>query len=127
MKVQVVAAIIKRDNKFLLGKRSLSKKSASGYWCPISGRIEEFETQEEAVIREVFEEVGIKVKPRYKVGVFDTQDKSAVVHWWLVDIISGEPLISNGEHSDLGRFSVLEMQDLEKIFSEDIDLYKTIK
>ena len=32
-KVTVVAAIITRDNKFLLGKRALNKKSGAGYWC----------------------------------------------------------------------------------------------
>ena len=37
-KVQVVAAVICRDNKFLLGKRATHKKSAPGYWSPRSKR-----------------------------------------------------------------------------------------
>lgn len=49
MKVQVVAAVIRDRNKFLLGKRSLSKKSAPGYWCPVSGKIEIGETEQEAI------------------------------------------------------------------------------
>lgn len=68
MKTQVVAAVIQKENKFLLGKRSLSKKSAPGYWCPVSGRIEPDETEQQAVVREVFEEVGLIVTASHKVA-----------------------------------------------------------
>lgn len=43
-KHQVVAAIIRKGNKFLMGKRALTKKSAPGFWSPICGRIEAIET-----------------------------------------------------------------------------------
>lgn len=127
MKVQVVAAVIKKQNKFLLGKRALSKKSAPGYWCPVSGGIEDGETEQEAVKREVFEEVNLVVEPTRKLSSFDTRDKSAVIHWWLVDIISGDPILKNDEHSELGWFSVSEMELLKNVFSEDIDLFKTLE
>ena len=55
MKVQVVAAVLIKDNKFLLGKRAMYKKSAPGFWCPVSGKIELNETEQQAVVREVFE------------------------------------------------------------------------
>jgi len=126
MKVQVVAAVIKDQNKFLLGKRSLSKKSAPGYWCPISGKIEIGETEQEAVIREVFEEVNLVVEVKSKLGVFDTRDRSATIHWWLVDIVSGQPSLKNDEHSELRWFSISEMEILENVFSEDIELFKTL-
>lgn len=126
MKVQVVAAVIKKQNKFLLGKRSLTKKSAPGYWCPVSGGIEAGETEQEAVVREVFEEVDLVVKANRKLSAFDTRDKSAVIHWWLVDIISGESILKNDEHSELGWFSVAEMELLDNVFSEDIELFKTL-
>jgi mutator protein MutT len=126
MKNQVVAAVIKKENKFLLGKRALSKKSAPGYWCPVSGKIEKGETEEDAVIREVFEEVGLDVKPNRKLDVFDTRDRSALIHWWLVDIISGEPSLKNDEHTELGWFSISEMENLEYVFSEDVELFRTL-
>lgn len=126
MKVQVVAAVIKKENKFLIGKRALSKKSAPGYWCPVSGRVEANESEEEAVIREVLEEVGLDVKPKRKIGAFDTRDKSAIIHWWLVDVISGQPVLKNDEHSELGWFSVFEMENLKNVFPEDIEIYKAL-
>jgi 8-oxo-dGTP diphosphatase len=126
MKVQVVAAVIRDRNKFLLGKRSLSKKSAPGYWCPVSGKIEIGETEQEAIKREVFEEVNLVVIAKRKLGVFDTRDKSATIHWWLVDVESGVPNLKNDEHSELRWFSISEMEILENVFSEDIELFKTL-
>ncbi|MBK7960645.1 MAG: NUDIX domain-containing protein [Bdellovibrionales bacterium] len=126
MKVQVVAVVIKDQNKFLLGKRSLSKKSAPGYWCPVSGKIEIGETEQEAVVREVFEEVNLVVVAKGKLGIFDTRDRSATIHWWLVDVVSGEPSLKNDEHSELRWFSISEMEIFENVFSEDIELFKTL-
>lgn len=126
MKVQVVAVVIKDQNKFLLGKRSLSKKSAPGYWCPVSGKIEIGEMEQEAVVREVFEEVNLVVVAKSKLGIFDTRDRSAMIHWWLVDVVSGEPSLKNDEHSELRWFSISEMEILENVFSEDIELFKTL-
>ncbi|MCZ6470896.1 MAG: NUDIX hydrolase, partial [Gammaproteobacteria bacterium] len=58
---QAVVAIIRKSDKFLLVKRSDYVESAKGYWCPVSGRIENGETQEVALRREVMEEVGLDV------------------------------------------------------------------
>lgn len=126
MKTQVIAAVITKDDKFLLGKRSASKKTAPGYWCPVCGRIEDGETEMDAVKREVFEEVGLQVEAKKKVGEFDTHDGSARIHWWSVDILDGEPILKNDEHSEIGWFSILEMEKLQNIFPEDIELFKTL-
>ena len=56
MKAQVVAAIIIKGDRFLLGKRSLEKRLAPGYWSPISGKVELGESEEEAISRECNEE-----------------------------------------------------------------------
>lgn len=74
-KTQVVAAIIRREAKFLFGKRALYKKSAPGFWSPISGKIEAGETEAEAVVRECFEEVGLVVRAVTKVTEFDIDNK----------------------------------------------------
>src|SRR5215203_4867212 len=102
MKLQVVAAVITKENKFLLGKRALFKKVAPGYWCPVSGKVEAGESEEEAVRREVFEEVGLDVRAKRKLTTVDTRDKSAVIHWWLAEVLSGEPILKNDEHTELG-------------------------
>jgi GrpB-like predicted nucleotidyltransferase (UPF0157 family)/8-oxo-dGTP pyrophosphatase MutT (NUDIX family) len=122
-KHQVVAAIISKENKFLMGKRSLTKKSCAGFWSPICGRIESGESENGAVEREVFEEVGLTVKAIQKVAEMDTRDKSALIHWWSVDVIKGEAYLKNDEHSELRWLSIDEMEKLDNIFSEDIEIF----
>src|SRR3954465_14236530 len=89
--VHVVAAVIERDGRFLLGKRSVTKKSAPGYWAPVVGRIQNGESEEQAVVREVREEVGLVVSPIEKFASFPTGDRSAIIHWWRT-ILVGDAL-----------------------------------
>lgn len=125
-KPQVVAAVIKRDNKFLLGKRALTKKSAPGLWSPICGRIEANETSAQAIEREVLEEVGLVIQPIRQVAEFATHDKSAWIIWWAVKILSGEPQIKNNEHSEIRWLSINEMEELA-VFAEDIELFRRLE
>lgn len=126
-KVQAVAAIIFRDGKFLFGKRSPDRKSAPGYWCPVSGKMLPGETEEEAVAREVKEELDVDVIPLKKVAEFDTHDQIATIHWWLVSLAPhSEPRINNHEHTELRWVSVGEMDRLDPAFEQDIELLRAL-
>jgi len=124
--VQVVAAVIRRSSKFLLGKRSPNKKSAPGYWSPISGKIEIGESESEAAERECFEEVGLVVKAIRKVGEFDIDDGQARLHWWLVEETEGKEFLKNNEHTELRWFTIEEMQKESAIFKEDIAIFMNL-
>jgi 8-oxo-dGTP diphosphatase len=120
-KVDVVAAIIEREGRFLFGKRSLQRPKAPGYWCPISGRVETGESQAEAVVREVREETGLSVEALEKVDECPTHDGSALIHWWRVRLLSAAPArLANDEHSELAWVTLDEMRRLEPIFLEDV-------
>lgn len=54
------SAILVRDNKILVNKRPRNKKIYAGFWDVSGGRVEN-ETPEEAMKREVKEELGIEV------------------------------------------------------------------
>jgi mutator protein MutT len=56
--IQVVAAIIKKNGKYLIAKRA-KHKMHPGKWEFPGGKIEANETPEEALERELFEEFGI--------------------------------------------------------------------
>ncbi len=56
--IHVVAAIIKKDNKYLIARRAKHKVHA-GKWEFPGGKIEDNETHEKALERELFEEFGI--------------------------------------------------------------------
>ncbi len=120
-KIDVVAAIIERGGCFLVGKRSLHKLVAPGYWCPISGRIEAGESQAEAVEREVAEETGLAVRAIEKVAECDTHDGSAVIHWWRAQPLDATPArLANDEHSELAWLTLAELKRLEPVFLEDV-------
>lgn len=62
MMIDVVAAIIKNnEGKILIAQRNL-KKSQGGLWEFPGGKIEHDETKEEAIIREIKEELNMDIK-----------------------------------------------------------------
>ena len=56
-----------------------------GYWSPPSGRIEEGESQPQAVVREMREELGLGVRPVRKAWECLTDDGRYRLHWWVVE------------------------------------------
>ncbi|WP_127015516.1 NUDIX domain-containing protein [Anoxybacter fermentans] len=55
--IRVTAAIIEKDGKFLIARRK--EGHLSGMWEFPGGKIEEGESPEECLKREIFEELGI--------------------------------------------------------------------
>lgn len=122
MKRHAVMIVIEREEMFLLGKRADWKQKAPGYWCPISGHIEENESEEEAVIREAKEELGIEVRPLMKIISSPTHDGTVMLHWWKAEIVSGNAMLNNDENSELRWFTKDELKKLQPAFEEDIEI-----
>lgn len=118
--------IIEQDGRYLFGKRSTWKTQAAGYWCPISGHIEQGESQEAAVIREAWEEVGLIVKPYRKLTTIDSHDGTVALNWWVVKVIEGEAFLKNNEHSELKWVTIEEMSSLSPVFEEDIAIFQQL-
>ena len=64
---QAVVAVLRSKDRLLVIKRAPGV-ILPGYWTPPSGRIEPGETHEQALIREVVEELGVKATPIAKVA-----------------------------------------------------------
>jgi 8-oxo-dGTP pyrophosphatase MutT (NUDIX family) len=122
-RVDVVAAIIERDGRFLVGKRSPHKKSAPGVWQAIVGRIEADESERDAVVREVLEETGLRVEPLEKVCECDNRAGTARIHWWAVKARDDAPARRNDEHSELRWVTIDEMRRLDPVFEEDVEIF----
>ena len=60
--VDVVVGIIMNGDKFLVERRGIDEKLDPGVTCLPGGHVDENESLEEALKREMFEELGIKVK-----------------------------------------------------------------
>lgn len=123
---QAVVAIIQKTNRFLMVKRSDYIETAKGYWCPVSGGIEENETPEEALKREVLEEVGLNVVAVRKVCEIPSHDNKSLLHFWTTKIISGKAKINSHEAIDIKWVTLEEMKKLSPTFPEDIQIFESL-
>ncbi|HSX39380.1 MAG TPA: NUDIX domain-containing protein [Candidatus Saccharimonadales bacterium] len=90
-----VAAIITKGKKVLLNKRI--NAHGNNTWSFIGGHLEFGESIEQGVKREVFEEVGVKIKIKKIVGVtndiFKKENKHYITIYVSAKIIKGTPKI----------------------------------
>jgi len=73
--ISVVAAVIRRENKVLLGRRP-DHKHHGGLWEFPGGKMEEGETEVDAVTRELVEEFGVETLSVGKL-VYECRDPGA--------------------------------------------------
>ncbi|NOS83861.1 MAG: NUDIX hydrolase [Ignavibacteria bacterium] len=118
-----VIIIIEKDCKYLFVKKSENTQGGK-YWAPVSGRVENNETQEEAVIRETFEEVGLKVTPNKKEWECKSEYGNYILHWWSVEIISGIESTASDEISEVKWVTLNEMKKLKPVFKMDIEYFE---
>lgn len=59
--LKVVAGVIEKDKKFLIARKAKGK-SMEGKWEFPGGKVEDGETNEEALKREFFEEFNVEIK-----------------------------------------------------------------
>ncbi len=125
LKTQAVDAVLRRGDRLLVIKRAPGV-ILPGYWTPPSGRIEPGETHEQALIREVEEELGVKATPIAKVWECLTDDGEFLLHWWTADIDSHELRLDPTEVADARWVTCEEFLELEPTFSGDRDFITNV-
>jgi len=109
-RISVVAAIIERDGRFLLGRRNPLKRHG-GLWEFPGGKLEDGETHFEAARRELSEELGVALSD-FQGIVFSLHDPdSDFVIDFVRASVSGEPTAL--EHTEIRWVSVDEIAFLE--------------
>lgn len=98
--VQVVAALIRQEDKFMIFQRPVTKTRAY-QWEFVGGKVEKGETLEEALIRECREEIGVTVKVGDVFMEVDHEYPDITIHLTLfnAEIIDGVP--QKLEHNDI--------------------------
>ena len=97
--IDVVAAVIKnQEGKYLITQRNL-KKVQGGLWEFPGGKVEENETKEHAIEREIKEELTLNIKAKEILGekVFDYTERSINLIAVHCEKISGEVILNEHE------------------------------
>ena len=109
--MRVAAAVIEYDGRFLACRRA-EHKSLAGKWEFPGGKVEAGETDEEALKREIFEELQIEIE----VGALVTRSRSLStsieMHSYFATLKSGFPS-SSSDHDELRWLSADELSELE--------------
>lgn len=98
--IDVVAAIIEQNGQILLAQRP-SHADQAGLWEFAGGKVEQGESQPEALIRELREELGIEAQPARYIASHQREVSGRIIHLhaWHVPVYAGE--IVAHEHSAL--------------------------
>jgi 8-oxo-dGTP pyrophosphatase MutT (NUDIX family) len=89
----VVVVVRRPDGRYLFIRRA-EPCSFAGYFCPISGAVEQGESYAETAVREAREEVGIEVRAVREVHEGPAASGRFVLHWWLCEHVAGAPGIA---------------------------------
>ena len=109
-KENVVVAIIKKNNYYLIAKRNKNKHFGLKWEFP-GGKVEINETYSEALSREIKEELDISIKINEKIAEEKYRDEKIdiILHYYLCSYLGG--IIKLNEHED---FAWVEKKDLDK-------------
>lgn len=87
--IEVVAGIIYKNNKFLIAQRN-AQKDQGGLWEFPGGKIEKNETYEDALIREIKEELNADIEVTEYIGenTHHYPNKTIKLHFYKATLIS---------------------------------------
>ena len=91
MRIDVVAAIIRKQQKILITQR-LKDAHLAGYWEFPGGKVETGESLEVALVREIIEELGLKIRvlDEFYTIEHDYPNQAVRIHFFDCTIIEGE-------------------------------------
>lgn len=98
--VQVVAALIRQDRKFMIFQRPATKTRAY-QWEFVGGKVEQGESLEDALIRECREEIGVTVKVGSVFTEVDHEYPDITIHLTLFNAEIAEGELRMLEHNDI--------------------------
>ena len=121
--ITVVAALIKKNNKVLIAKRSTGDNNVYGKWEFPGGKVEANETEESAIEREIKEEFEMDIKAKRFIinNICEYPNKEVDLRLYECEYISGDfKLHDHSEYAWVEKERLLEY-DLAKA---DIPLAK---
>lgn len=110
--LEVVAAVIKKDNKYFCAKRKDSGELARKWEFP-GGKVEKGETHKATIIREIKEELktNIKVNCYITTVKHEYQSFKIILHAYLCEVINGDLVLT--EHLNSKWLTTSEMAEFD--------------
>lgn len=112
-RLTVVAAVIIDRDRVLAARRPLHK-SRGGLWEFPGGKVEPGEEEQDALVREIDEELGMTIRPTGLIGesCFDYPDLSIRLRAWRCERLGAAPLVLR-EHVEVRWLGADELDGLE--------------
>ncbi|MBQ8014558.1 MAG: (deoxy)nucleoside triphosphate pyrophosphohydrolase [Clostridia bacterium] len=123
--VQVVAALIREGDKFMIFQRPVTKTRAY-QWEFVGGKVEAGETLEEALIRECREEIGVTVSVGDVFMEVDHEYPDITIHLTLFNAEIAEGIPQKLEHNDIRSITPAEIDEYRFCPADD-EILKKIK
>lgn len=121
--VEYACALPVRAGRVLLGLRASHRRNRPSCWDTIGGHVEPGETADQALIRELQEEIGITPTTFAHFTTIETTESDGVspALWHLFSVTGwdgGDPAIANDEHSEIRWFAFADARALSPLASE---------
>lgn len=122
----VVAALIKKENKFLIAKRATGDENVLGKWEFPGGKVETGEDEKHAIEREIKEEFNLKIKAIQFIAnnICEYPSKTVDLRLYECEYIKGEFRLN--DHSEY-KFVTKEQILNYDLCPADIPLAKCIR
>lgn len=119
---KTVLCYLEKDNQYLMLLRNKKKEDINALkWIGVGGHIEENETKEEALVREIKEETGLTINTYKYRGelIFINNDFSEIMYLYTSDDFSGELIECNeGELHWINKAEIMNLNlwEGDKVF-----------
>ena len=114
--IVVVAAAIERDGRYLAARRT-RPRDVAGRWEFPGGKVEPGETDEQALVREIREELGVEITIGERIpGEWPLRD-DLVLHLYAATLTGGDPAPLE-QHDEIRWVSPQEFDDIDWLPSD---------
>ena len=112
---------LEKDNKYLMLHRNKKEKDLNkDKWIGVGGHIEEYESPDQCIVREVKEETGLEIEVQKLIGIYTDSDVVCAngdkVHsiciGYEMSVVGGELICDENETLELKYFSLDNMPEL---------------
>ncbi|MCF7917033.1 MAG: NUDIX domain-containing protein [Candidatus Omnitrophica bacterium] len=110
--IKAAAALIKKDNKYLLCQRNRDDFYGNLWEFP-GGTIEKKETALETIKREIREELDVSINPIKVLKEFFDQNEYLKIKVYLIQCFLGEGIMQKKDCQNFGFFGIKEIEKLD--------------